>query len=71
MWYRDLVADPVGTVAAIYAHFGLELSGAAADNIRDLAAQAPAGGGTAHAYTLEEFGLIGEEVDERFGPDLV
>ena len=70
VWYRDLVADPVGTVEAIYARFALELSGAAADSIRSLAAQAPAGGGSAHAYTLEEFGLTGEEVDERFGPDL-
>jgi hypothetical protein len=64
------VADPVGTVEAIYARFGLELSGPAADTIRHLAARAPAGGGSAHAYTLEEFGLTGEEVDERFGPDL-
>ena len=31
---------------------------------------APAGGGgSAHSYTLEEFGLTGEEVDDRFGPD--
>jgi hypothetical protein len=67
VWYHDLVADPVGTSEAIYAHFGLELSGAAADAIRSLAAQAPAGGGAAHTYTLEEFGLTGEEVDERFG----
>jgi hypothetical protein len=66
VWYRDLVADPLGTVEAIYAHFGLELSGPAADAIRALAAQAPAGGGGAHSYTLEEFGLTGEEVDERF-----
>jgi hypothetical protein len=68
VWYHDLVADPVGTVEAIYAHFGRELTGPAADAVRDLAAQAPAGGG-AHAYTLEEFGLTGEEVDERFGAD--
>jgi Sulfotransferase family len=70
VWYHDLVADPVGTVEAIYAHFGLELGGPAADAIRALAAQAPAGGGgSAHSYTLEEFGLTGEEVDERFAPD--
>ncbi len=72
--YDDLVADPVGTVEAVYGYFGLPLSGAAADAIRSLAA-APAAGrpgtgrqgdGTAHRYTLEEFGLAGEEVDERF-----
>jgi Sulfotransferase family len=69
VWYRDLVADPVGTVEAIYARFGLELTGAAADSIGNLAARAPAGAGAGHAYTLEEFGLTGQEVDERFGPD--
>ena len=71
VWYHDLVANPLGTVEAIYAHFGLELSGPAADAVAALAAAAPAGGGgSAHSYTLEEFGLTGEEVDERFGPVL-
>jgi Sulfotransferase family len=67
--YDDLVADPVGTVEAVYGHFGLPLSGAAADAIRLLAASsasARAGGESGHRYTLDEFGLTGEEVDERF-----
>ena len=64
--YDDLVADPVGTVEAIYGHFGLPLTGAAADAIRSLAAAAHAGGDSAHRYTLGQFGLTGEEVDERF-----
>ena len=69
MRYDDLVADPAGTVEAIYGHFGLPLAGAAADAIRSLAASSAAGraaDGTAHRYTLDEFGLTGEEVDERF-----
>jgi hypothetical protein len=67
--YGDLVADPVGTVEAIYGHFGLPLTGAAADAIGSLAASSAAsraGDGSAHRYTLDEFGLTGEEVDERF-----
>ena len=64
--YDDLVADPVGTVEAIYGHFGLPLTGAAADAIRSLAAAARAGGDSAHQYALGQFGLTGEEVDERF-----
>jgi hypothetical protein len=67
--YDDLVADPAGTVEAVYGHFGLPLSGAAADAIRRLAAAAAAeraAGGTGHRYTLEEFGLTGQAVDERF-----
>jgi len=65
--YDDLVADPAGTVEAIYGHFGLPLSGAAADAIRSLTASARAGSDSPHKYTLGEFGLAGEEVDERFG----
>ena len=64
--YDDLVGDPVGTVEAIYRHFGLPLTGAAADAIRSLAAAARAGGESAHQYSLGEFGLTGEDVDERF-----
>ncbi len=67
MHYDDLVADPVGTVEAIYQHFGLPLAGAAADAIRSLAAtSARAGGESGHRYALADFGLTGEEVDERF-----
>jgi hypothetical protein len=65
--YDDLVADPAGTVEAIYGHFGLPLAGAAADAIRSLAASSRAGGDSPHRYTLDEFGLTGEGVDERFG----
>jgi hypothetical protein len=65
--YDDLVADPAGTVEAIYEHFGLPLTGAAADAIRSLAASSRAGSDSPHRYTLGEFGLAGEEVDERFG----
>jgi hypothetical protein len=67
--YDDLVADPFGTVEAIYGHFGLPLTGAAADAIRSLAAAARAGGDSAHRYSLDEFGLTVEQVDERFGAD--
>jgi len=64
--YDDLVADPAGTVEAIYEHFRLPLTGAAADAIRSLAASSRAGGDSPHRYTLDEFGLTGGEVDERF-----
>jgi Sulfotransferase family len=67
--YDDLVADPVGTVEAVYGYFGLPLAGAAADAIRSLAASSAAGragGEPGHRYTLDEFGLTGEDVDERF-----
>jgi hypothetical protein len=54
-------------VEAIYEHFGLPLTGKAADAIRSLAASSRVGGESPHRYALDEFGLTGEEVDERFG----
>jgi hypothetical protein len=73
--YDDFAADPVGTVEAAYGYFGLPLPGAAADAMRsvlkadpaDPAAGSPGAGiRPAHRYTLADFGLTGEEVDERF-----
>ena len=71
--YEDFVADPFGTVVAAYGHFGLPLSGAAADAMRALPAAAAAQAsrvagatGRGHRYTLADFGLTGAEVDERF-----
>jgi hypothetical protein len=66
--YDDFVADPVGTAEAAYGYFGLPLSGAAADAMRSLAGADPVSPGArpAHRYTLADFGLTGEEVDERF-----
>jgi len=68
--YADFTADPVGTVEAVYAHFGLPYSGAAADAIRSLHAEASQGAARpAHRYSLADFGLRAEQVDERFGGD--
>jgi len=67
--YDDLVADPVGTAEAVYAHFGLPLSGAAADAMRALAGGGR--GGPSHRYTLADFGLTPAEVAERFGPAII
>ena len=67
--YDGLVADPVGTAEAVYSHFGLSFSGAAADAMRALTT----GGrtGTAHRYTLGDFGLTTADVVERFGPAII
>jgi hypothetical protein len=67
--YDDLVADPVGTAEAVYAHFGLPFSGAAADAMRSLAGGGR--GGASHRYTLADFGLTAAEVAERFGPAII
>jgi hypothetical protein len=65
--YDDLVHDPVGTVEAIYRHFGLpwtdEVSAAvsAADAASRSGRRAPS-----HRYSLADFGITESEVDERF-----
>jgi hypothetical protein len=79
--YEAFVADPMGTMERVYAWLGRALTGAAADAIRTLASGPPggaadpggaggaggAGGGRpVHRYALADFGLTGEQVDERF-----
>jgi hypothetical protein len=66
--YEAFTADPAGTVEDVYEHFGLPLTGTAADAIRALAAGARRGpAAPAHRYTLADFGLTPERVAERFG----
>ncbi|MEO9139052.1 MAG: sulfotransferase [Jatrophihabitans sp.] len=65
--YRDLVADPVGTVHAVYRYFGLEWTDAVrcAVEAEDIAGRS--GHRTpSHRYALSDFGLTAAEVDERF-----
>jgi hypothetical protein len=63
------VRDPLGTVEAAYAHFGLPLTDAARTAMARLHTESRSGAGRpAHQYTLSEFGLTAEEIDERFAP---
>lgn len=65
--YMDLARDPLGTVAAIYRHFGIELAPAAADAIRALVAAKPDGGYGARRYLFAEHGLDAARERARFG----
>ena len=66
--YGDFVADPLGTVEKVYSHFSIPLSEQAHRAMEDMHAESRSGGRKpAHKYTLEEYGLTTEEVDERFG----
>ena len=52
----------------VYAHFGLALSDPARAAMEALRTHsAPAGVRPAHRHALSDFGLTGEQVDERFG----
>lgn len=65
--YEDFVADPVGTVARVYAALGTPFEGAvreavvAADDVSRRGERRPD-----HRYSLAEFGLGEGEVAERF-----
>ena len=64
--YDEFVADPVGTVEAVYGYFGLTLTGRAEAAMRGLHEQSAGAARPAHHYALADFGLTGGQVDERF-----
>jgi hypothetical protein len=64
--YLDLIKDPVGTVAALYRHFGEILQPTAAARIYRLIEAKPNGGYGAHRSRLEDYGLDAGLERERF-----
>ncbi len=65
--YADFTADPVATVELVYAHFGLPYSEEAASAVAALhSGAAETAARPAHRYALADFGLTGEQVDDRF-----
>jgi hypothetical protein len=64
--YVDLVKEPVGTVAALYRHFGGVLTAEAAARIGHLVEAKPNGGYGEHHSRLEEYGLDAGLERERF-----
>ena len=55
--FGDFVADQMGTVERIYAHFGLELDGMVADRMRAWLAANPRRPGAIQRHTAEDFGV--------------
>jgi Sulfotransferase family len=55
--HKDLVDDPVGTVATLYRHFGLTLAPPVAAAVGQYARQRPNGGYGPRAYRFEDHGL--------------
>ena len=65
--YFELIRDPIGTVANIYAHFGLEFTGearAAIERTDEESKQGPRA--PKHSYSLADYGLTEDLVKERF-----
>jgi hypothetical protein len=64
--HADLVADPIGTVAALYRHFGRALDPDAAARIRVRVARSPNGGYAAPRARLEDYGLDPAHEHQRY-----
>jgi hypothetical protein len=64
--FRELVADPLGTIARSYGKLGLPFTDAAERRIAAFAAAHPRGRHGEHRYQLADWGLAREAVHETF-----
>lgn len=65
--YKELIADPMGTVADIYRHFGMTLTEGAKAAMEKTHADSQSGArAPKHSYSLADYGLSVETVKERF-----
>jgi hypothetical protein len=64
--HTDLIADPAGTVAGVYQHFGLPWAPEMAADIGSYTAERPNGGYAPHSYRSEDYRLDPTPERERF-----
>lgn len=64
--YRDLLAEPMGVVSAIYGNFGITLSAGAESAMRDWLRDNRQGKHGIHEYQAEDFGLDPTTIREAF-----
>jgi hypothetical protein len=64
--HTDLVGDPIGTVAAMYRHFGIGLSDEAKARMVQRLAAMPSEQQRHHTYRMQDFGLDPEAERRRF-----
>lgn len=67
VYYDDFVADPLSVIGEVYQRFGLSPSTEAAAAMRALHGESTTGAARpVHKYTLADYGLTADQVDERF-----
>lgn len=66
VFYDDLVADPAGTVRAIYEHHELNITDAYQKNLERYIRENPQGKHGTHHYAANDFGLTDDVVRRRF-----
>jgi hypothetical protein len=65
--YVDFIADPIGTVADVYRHFGMKLTAETRQAMKDIHAESKTGPrAPQHTYSLADYGLTAESVKARF-----
>ena len=64
--YDDLIADPEGTVKAIYRKFNLNMDDTFAEKLKRESARSRKHK-SSHQYSLEKFGLSEELIRDRLG----
>lgn len=64
--YKDLLEDPIGAVSQIYQYFGYPFSELHENNMKQWLAENPQHKHGIHRYSLEQFGLEPDLVNERF-----
>lgn len=65
--YVDLIRDPIGTVADIYAHFGIEWTDGARVAVERTDEESKRGPrAPKHTYSLADYGLTEDQVRHRF-----
>ena len=63
---QELVDDPMGVVERVYQQFGLNMDDAARSALQAHIDANPKGKHGKHEYSLEEYGLTRELIDQRF-----
>lgn len=66
VYFDELMADPLGTIRAIHAHYDLEFGAQDEARITQWIARRPRNKHGVHHYQLDDFGLTPDEVDARF-----
>ena len=66
--YKDLVADPMGTIGMLYGRIGQPLSAEATTRMQTHLEARPNGGYARHTYRFEDHGLDRDNLTTRFAP---
>ncbi len=66
--FEDFVQDHLAVVQRIYDHFGWELSAEAKASMQQFLANNPKDKHGAHRYTLTDFGLTEQQIEQQFAP---